>query len=86
MGSLRKPFPLFTTPRFGGDERRRPVAHVIGRHQLAGREDHCLCQVSKRTLIVDAKRGQSVDLVSPQVDTDRGVSSRWVYVDDRAAP
>ena len=55
------------------------------RHQLAGREDAHLVDVADRSLIVDAERRQSVDLVAPQVDADRGVGSGGVDVDDRAA-
>ncbi len=51
-------------------------AHVVGRHQLAGREDAHLGDVADRALVVHAERGQPVDLVAPQVDADRGVGGR----------
>ena len=65
---------------FGG-----PLAHVVGRHQLAGREDAHLVEVVDRALVVDAERGEPVDLVAPQVDADRGVGGRREDVDDRTA-
>ena len=52
---------------------RPGLAHVVGGHQLAGREDARLVEVADRALVVDAERGQAVDLVAPQVDADRRV-------------
>ncbi len=51
-------------------------ADVVGRHQLAGREDAHLVEVVGRALVVDAEARQTVDLVAPQVDADRGVGGR----------
>ena len=65
---------------------RRPGAHLVGRDQLAGREDQRLGEVGGGALVVDAERGEAVDLVAPQVDADRRVAGRREHVDDRAAP
>ena len=83
--ALGEALPLLAAPRLGGDERGGPVAHVVGRDQLAGREDQRLGEVVGRALVVDAEAGQAVDLVAPQVDADRRVGGRREDVDDGAA-
>ena len=85
MHALGQPLPLLAAPRLGGDEPCGRGSDVVGRHQLAGREDHDLVEVVGRALVVDAERGEAVDLVAPQVDADRGVGGRGEHVDDRAA-
>ena len=82
--ALGEALPLLAAPRLGGDELVGPATDVVGRHQLAGREDHHLVEVVGRALVVDAERRQAVDLVAPQVDADRGVGGRREDVDDRA--
>ena len=62
------------------------LAHLVARRELAGREDHRLGEVGDRALVVDAERGEPVDLVAPQVDADRRVGGGREHVDDRAAP
>ena len=79
-----QPLPLLAAPRLGTDQRGSPVADVVGRHQLAGGEDQRLVEVGDRPLVVDAERGEPVDLVAPQVDADRRIGGRRVDVDDRA--
>ena len=85
VDALGEPLPLLATPRFAGHELGGALAHVGGRHQFASREDAHLVDVADRTLVVDAERGQPVDLVTPQVDADRRVGRGGVDVDDRAA-
>ena len=84
--ALRQPLPLFPAPRLRADQGRGPVAHVVGRHQFSGGEDQRLVEVGDRPLVVDAERGEAVDLVAPQVDADRCVGRRRVHVDDRSTP
>ncbi len=84
VGALRQPLPLLAAPRLRLHELRRRGPDVVGRHQLAGREDVDLGDVADRSLVVHAERGQPVDLVTPQVDADRRVGGGGVDVDDRA--
>ena len=86
VDALGKALPLFATPRFRRDEPRGALADIVGGHQLAGGEDDHLVEVVDRALIVDAESGEAVDLVTPQVDTDRGIGGRGEHIDDRAAP
>ena len=69
--ALGEALPLLAAPRLGADELRRPGPHLVGRDQLAGREDAHLGEVVDRALVVDAEAGQAVDLVAPQVDAHR---------------
>ena len=74
--------PLIPTPRFGLDQCLSPRTHVVGRHQLAAGEDLHRVDVGVGTLVTHRERGETLDLVSPQVDTNRPVSRRRVHVDD----
>ena len=85
VDALGEAFPLLATPRFAGDEMGGAFADVVGRHQLAGREDDDLVEVVDRSLVVDAEAGETVDLVAPQVDADRRIGGRREHVDDGAA-
>ena len=83
QGALGEALPLLTAPRLHGDEPAGPLADVVGRDQLAGREDQRLGEVAGRALVVDAEARQAVDLVTPQVDAHRarrrspGRRRRW---------
>ena len=63
--------------------RARP--HLLGREQLAHREDPRVVDVDRRALVGHRELRQPVDLVAPQVDAHRMVGGRRVHVDDRAA-
>jgi hypothetical protein len=77
---------VLASPRLGADQSGGALAHLVGGHQLAGREDQRLGEILGRALVVDAEAGEPVDLVTPQVDADRRVGRRGEDVDDRAAP
>ena len=83
--ALGETLPLLATPGLGGDEATRPLAHGLVGQQLAGREDVHLVEVGDRSLVVDAERRQTVDVVAPQVDAHRHVAAGGVHVDDLAA-
>ena len=81
-GTFGEPLPLFTAPWLGFDEFRGALADVVGDDEFSRWEDDDLVQVVCRTLIVDTELRQPVDFVSPEVDSDRGVSGRRIDVDD----
>ena len=84
QGTLGESLPLLPAPRLGGDELGRPGPHVVGGDELAGREDQGGGEIAGGSLVVDAERGEAVDLVAPQVDPDRAVGGRREHVDDRS--
>ena len=86
VGALAEPFPLLATPRFLTNELGGPGADLVARQQFPSGEDECLVDVGDAALIGHADRRQSVDLVAPQVDSDRRLGRRSKDVDDRAAP
>ena len=83
--ALGEALPLLTAPRLDGDEAAGALADVVGGDQLAGREDQRLGEVAGRALVVDAEGREAVDLVTPQVDANRGVGRGREDVDDRPA-
>ena len=86
VGALGESFPLLTAPRLGLDQSCRTFADVVGRGELSRWEDPCNVEIDGGTLIVDTETGEPFDLVTPQVDTNWGVSSCRIHVDDCAAP
>ena len=77
--------PLLPSPRLAGDQAAGPLTQVVARQQLACREDQRLGKVADGPLVVDPERGQSVDLIAPQVDTHGGVTGGREHVDDRSS-
>ena len=83
--TLREAFPLVAAPRLGRHHRLGAGPHLRRRPQLTAAEQLDLGDVDGRTLILHAELAEPVDLVSPEVDTDRNLRGRWEDVDDRAA-
>ena len=77
--------PLLAAPRLERDETPGTGADLVGRQQLAAREDPHFGEIVRRPLVVDGELREPVDLVAPQVDPDRVVRGRREHVDDRAA-
>ena len=53
--ALGEPLPLLAAPRLGADQLGGPRADLVGRQQLAAREDLDLGEVGGRALVVDAR-------------------------------
>ena len=83
--AVGQPLPLLAAPRLRAHAAGGALAHLVGRQQLARREDPRLVDVVGRALVGDRERRQAVDLVAPEVDAHRMVVGRRVHVDDRAA-
>ena len=77
--------PLLAAPRLGADQRGCAGAYVVGRQQLARREDLDLGEVRRRALVVDAELREAIHLVAPQVDAHGDIRGRRKHVDDRAS-
>jgi len=73
---------VFASPRFGSHEAAGPFAQIVVEDEFAGREDHGLGKIAIAALIVNGERGESVDLVTPQVDTNRLIGGGREHVDD----
>ena len=82
--ALREPFPLLAAPRLGLQELAGAGPDLVGRQQLAHREDPRLGDLARRTLVGDREVREPVDLVAPQVDAHRMVGGGGIHVDDRA--
>ena len=82
--ALREPFPLLAAPRLGLDQLAGARLDLVGRQQLAHREDPRLVDLARRALIGDREVRQPVDLVAPQVDAHRVIGGGGIDVDDRA--
>ena len=67
-----------------GSSSARAGAHLVRREQLAHREDRRGLDLGGGTLIGDRELGETIDLVTPEVDSNRVVGRRRVDVDDRA--
>ncbi len=81
----REALPLLGAPAGLGEQRGGPVAHLGGGEQLPGGEGAHRVQLVGRALIGDRERGETLDVVAPQVDPHRVVVDDRVQVDDRAA-
>ena len=77
--------PLLAAPRVGLQQLGGAGAHVVGRQQLADREEPHLGEVAVRPLIGDRELREPVDLVTPEIDAHRMIRGGRVDVDDRAA-
>ncbi len=69
-------------PRHGVDHALGALTRVVAQEPFARRGDHCLVEVVQGTLIGDVEGGQSLDLVTEEVETNRLVSLRRPEVDD----
>ena len=76
---------MFATPRFGGDELRRPVAHRIVDEEFPRGLDPRFVECRGSALVVHVEVLQALDLVAPEFDAQRFVVGRRKDVDDRAA-
>tara|TARA_B100000085_G_C18427451_1_gene465353 strand:- start:73 stop:639 length:567 start_codon:yes stop_codon:yes gene_type:complete len=83
--SLCEPFPMLSSPRFGGDEACCFLSDAFVWGHLSRRKDAYLVEVLGRPLIIDRELGESVDVVSPQINTDWCICGRWENVDDRSS-
>ena len=83
--ALGQPLPLLAAPRLQADEPLGPRPDLGRGQQLTAREDVDPAEVVGRPLVRHRELGQAVDLVAPQVDTDRPVGRRREHVHDRAA-
>jgi len=61
-------------PRHGVDHALGALTRVVAQEPFARRGDHCLVEVVQGTLIGDVEGGQSLDLVTEEVETNRLVS------------
>ena len=82
---LGEALPLLPAPRLGAQQLGRAGAHLVGRQQLADREQPRVGEIAVRALVGDRELREPVDLVAPEVDAHRMVGGRGIHVDDRAA-
>ena len=76
---------MLTTPRLFTNERLGPSLPTLGRPKFSTRENSCRPNGNGGALIGNGKLGQTIDLVTPQVDPDRSISGARIDVDDRPA-
>src|SRR5438046_7183122 len=84
-GAFAEPLPLLTTPGLGLDKLLGAGTDFVGRQQFANREDPRVFEVGGGPLIGDGELRQAVDLVAPEIDTNRMVGGARIDIDDRAA-
>ncbi len=82
--AVGQPRPLLTAPGLRRHQRLGALPDLVGRQQLAAREDLDALEVDRRALVGDRELGEPVDLVAPQVDAHRRVGDRREDVDDRS--
>ena len=83
--ALGQPLPLLAAPRLGGDERLGPLADLVGRQQLAAREDLDLGEVDRSSAGRSTENSVSRSTSSPHRSMRTGdVGGRREHVDDRA--
>ncbi len=82
--ALDQSFPLLASPGCLGDQLPGAGHDGIGGSHLAAPEERDLAAGGGGALVGDGELGESVDLVTPQVDPDRRVGRGGVDVDDRA--
>ena len=76
---------MLTTPRLFTNERLGPSLPTLGRPKFSTRENSRRPNGNGGALIGNGKLGQTIDLVTPQVDPDRSISGARIDVDDRPA-
>ena len=83
--SLCEPFPMLSAPRFGGDEACCSLSDAFVWGYFSRGKDAYLRKVGDRSLIIDRKLGESVDVISPQINSDWCICGRRKNVDDRSS-
>jgi hypothetical protein len=83
--SLCEPFPVLSSPRLGGDEACCSLSDAFVWGHLSRGKDAYFVEVRDRSLIIDRELGESVDVISPKINTDWCICGRWKDVDDRSS-
>ena len=83
--AVSQSLPLLAAPGIALPQLGGTGAHVVGRQQLAYREQPHLGEVAVRPLIGHRELREAVDLVTPEIDAHRMIRGGRVDVDDRAA-
>ena len=83
--TLGETLPLLAAPRCLGHQVLGTRPHLVGGQQLPAREHGNRIDVVSAPLVRDRELGETLDLVTPQVDAHRVVRGRREHVHDRAA-
>ncbi len=83
--ALAEALPLLAPPRRLTYQTAGPPADLLGGQQLAATEQLDTGQVVGGALVPDRELGETINLVSPQVDPHRRISRRTEHVNDRAS-